>query len=320
MSYELRAPSPESRAAQFPDYPFESHYLSVNGHRMHYLDEGDKNAPPVVMVHGNPTWSFYYRRPVTALCDNWRCIVPDHIGMGLSEKPNPTDYGYLLRNRIDDLEKLLEQLEIRERITLLLHDWGGMIGMGYACRHPDRIASLIILNTAAFPLPFDTRFPWQLRLARSPLGPLLIKGFNAFSKAAVKLCVTRTAMSPRIKHAYLAPYDCWNNRHAILRFVQDIPLKPGDPTHDLVCRVDRELINFKSTPMLICWGMKDFVFTKTFLDQWQARFPGVEVHAFADAGHYLLEDAADEVIPIIRKFLNEASLNKSEYNQVFREA
>ena len=291
---------------QFPDYPFESHYLSVNGHRMHYLDEGDNNAPPVVMVHGNPTWSFFYRKPVMALHDGCRCIVPDHIGMGLSEKPPESDYGYQLNNRIDDLEVLLDQLEIRERITLLLHDWGGMIGMGYACRHPGRIARLIILNTAAFHLPPNTRLPWQLRLVRGPFGPFLIKGLNSFSRAALRLCTANT-LTAQVKQAYLAPYDSWSNRHAVLRFVQDIPLKPGDPSYDLVSRVDRDIINFKNTPMLICWGMKDFVFTGAFLEQWRARFSGAEIHAFTDAGHYLLEDAADGVIPIMRQFLKQHS-------------
>ena len=271
------------------------------------------------MVHGNPTWSFFYRKPVTALRVGCRCIVPDHIGMGLSEKPDPSGYDYLLQNRIDDLESLLGQLEIREQITLLLHDWGGMIGMAYACRHPERIARFILLNTAAFLIPPGARLPWQLGLARGPFGPFLTKGCNAFSKAAVHHCVSR-ALSPQIKYAYLAPYDCWSNRHGVLRFVQDIPLKPGDPSYELVSRVDREIITFKNIPMLICWGMKDFVFTDAFLEQWRTRFPGAQVHEFADAGHYLLEDAAEEVIPIMREFLNETSLNKSKYNQVSREA
>jgi len=287
----------------FPDYPFESNYLQINGHQMHYLDEGDAAAPAVVMLHGNPSWSFYFRKPVLALRDTYRCIVPDHIGMGLSEKPPQEAYGYRLQDRIDDLGTLLEQPGIPERITLLLHDWGGMIGMGYACRHPERIAALMILNTAAFPLPPGTRLPWQLRIARGLFGPLLIKGCNAFGKAAVSLCVARSTLSPQVKHAYLAPYDSWNHRHAVLRFVQDIPLTPDDPSYDLVNQVDKKIINFKNTPMLICWGLKDFVFTGAFLEQWKVRFPSAEIHAFADAGHYLLEDAADDVIPIIREFL-----------------
>lgn len=296
---------------QFPDYPFENHYLQINGHRMHYLDEGDAADPPVVMVHGNPTWSFFFRKAVLALRDTYRCIVPDHIGMGLSEKPPQSAYSYLLHNRIDDLEALLEHLGVRERIILLLHDWGGMIGMGYACRYPQRIAALVILNTAAFQLPVGMSLTWQLRLARSGLGPLLVQGLNAFCRGALNNCVSRAPLNAEVRHAYLAPYDTWNNRHAVLRFVQDIPLTADQTSYHLVNQIDKEIIKLKNTPMLVCWGMKDFVFTETFLEQWKTRFPDAQIHAVKDAGHYLLEDAADDVIPIIREFLDKATSTSS---------
>jgi len=288
---------------QFPDYPFKSNFLSINGQQMHFLDEGPGNAQPVVMLHGNPSWSFFFRKPVTALRGEYRCIAPDHIGMGLSSKPSLDEYEYSLKNRIDDLESLLEKLEVRKDITLLLHDWGGMIGMAFACRHPDRINRLIILNTAAFHLPAGSILPWQLKIARGPLGPLLIQGFNAFCKSAVSMCVKYKPMNPQTRDAYLAHYSSWNNRIAVLRFVQDIPLKPEEQSYDLVTRVDTGLVNFKNIPMLVCWGMRDFVFTGTFLEQWRKRFPDAEIHTFKDAGHYLLEDAAEEVIPIMRSFL-----------------
>lgn len=304
----------------FPEYPFKSHFLSVNGQQMHFLDEGDSGAPPVVMVHGNPTWSFFFRKAVLALRGSYRCIVPDHIGMGLSGKPPQAAYGYRLHNRIDDLQALLEQLGIRERIILLLHDWGGMIGMGYAGRQPQRIAAAVILNSAAFQAPADAPLPWQLRLARSVLGPLLVQGLNAFCRGARNNCVVRAPLDPRVRHAYLAPYNNWHNRLAVLRFVQDIPLTPQEPSYDVVTQVDRGLVKLKKIPMCLCWGMQDFMFTPGFLEQWRARFPDAEVHTFASAGHYLLEDAADEVIPIIRKFLKRAPLNKNEYNQAAREA
>lgn len=292
---------------QFPDYPFESHYLQINGHQMHFLDEGDDAAPVVVMVHGNPSWSFFFRKAVLALRDTYRCIVPDHVGMGLSDKPPAHAYDYLLRNRIDDLEDLLEQLQIREPMTLVLHDWGGMIGMGYAVRHPGRIARLVILNTAAFPVPAGSALPWQLRLARSALGTLLVQGLNLFCKGAAHRCVARTPMDAAVRRAYLTPYNNWRNRLAVLRFVQDIPLTPREPSYDVVNEVDKGLAKLTEIPMCICWGMQDFVFTPGYLQQWQARFPGAEVHTFANAGHYLLEDAVDEVIPVIRKFLQQHS-------------
>ena len=290
---------------QFPDYPFKSNFLSVKGHRMHYLDEGDPAAAPVVMVHGNPTWSFFFRRPLLALRDTCRCVAPDHIGMGLSDKPGATDYGYRLNDRIDDLEALLQELGIRERITLLLHDWGGMIGMGYACRHPERIKALVILNTAAFPLPRQARLPWQLRLARSALGAPLVQGLNAFCRGALEHCSVRGPLDADVRRAYLAPYDNWHQRLGVLRFVQDIPLAPDHPSYALVQRIDQDSRVFQQTPMLICWGMRDFVFTPAFLQAWRERFPQAQVHAYDNAGHYLLEDAADEVIASIQRFLQQ---------------
>src|SRR5512137_1165151 len=118
-------------------YPFAGHYLDLDGLRLHYLDEG--SGEPVVMLHGNPTWSFYYRNLVLALRDKYRCIVPDHIGCGMSDKPGDDRYDYTLQSRVDDLEALLDSLGVTNGITLVVHDWGGMIGMAYATRHPERI-------------------------------------------------------------------------------------------------------------------------------------------------------------------------------------
>src|SRR6516165_91136 len=143
-------------------YPFESHYFDSNGLRLHYLDEG--RGDPIVMLHGNPTWSFYFRNLVLALRGRHHCIVPDHIGCGLSDKPTAEQYDFSLKSRIDDLEQLLEHLNLRDNVTLVLHDWGGMIGMGYAVRHPERIRRLIVLNTAAFHKPAAKRLPWGLWL------------------------------------------------------------------------------------------------------------------------------------------------------------
>jgi pimeloyl-ACP methyl ester carboxylesterase len=283
-------------------YPFQSHFQNLGGHRLHYLDEGA--GAPVVMVHGNPTWSFYYRNLVLGLRDNYRTIVPDHIGCGLSDKPDDTRYSYTLAQRIADLETLLEHLKINSNITLVVHDWGGMIGMGYAVRHSERIAQLVILNTAAFHLPAGKRFPWQLWMCRNGLlGPILVRGLNLFCRGAVRTCCTRRQMPEDVRAGYLAPYDSWANRIAVLRFVQDIPLRPGDPSYTVVSDVQDGLEKLSDVPKLICWGMRDFVFDHHFLDEWQRRFPQAEVHRFADAGHYVLEDAGEEIVPLIRKFL-----------------
>jgi haloalkane dehalogenase len=284
------------------DYPFASHFLDRDGIRYHYLLEG--TGEPIVMLHGNPTWSYYYRRLVLALRGSYRIIVPDHIGCGLSDKPDDSQYAYTLARRVQDLKALLNHLGVDRDLTLVLHDWGGIIGMAYASPRPERIKRLIVLNTAAFHLPEGKRLPWSLRLFRNPfLGPFLTRGLNAFCRGAAKYCCTRRPMPPEVRQAYLAPYDSWKHRIAVLRFVQDIPLKPGDHCYDLVSEVRKSLPRFREAPMLICWGEKDFVFDKDFLAEWTRHFPEAEVHQFADAGHYVLEDAPDEIIALVRSFL-----------------
>jgi cis-3-alkyl-4-acyloxetan-2-one decarboxylase len=284
-----------------PYYPFASHSLEIDGHRCHYLDEG--TGDPIVMLHGNPTWSYYYRNMVAASRCSYRTIVPDHIGCGLSDKPSAADYPYTLERRVRDLETLLNSLRLVKDLTLVLHDWGGMIGMAYAHRHPDAIRRLVILNTGAFHLPASKPFPWSLWLCRNRLfGSVLVRGLNAFCRGAARYCTIK-GMTPEIRAGYLAPYDSWANRVAVLRFVQDIPLRPSDPGYQLISDVQANLTQFRSLPMLICWGEKDFVFDGHFLAEWQRYFPEAEVHRFPNAGHYVLEDAGDEIIALVQTFL-----------------
>jgi len=283
-------------------YPFTSHCLDLDGLQYHYLDEG--NGEPVVMLHGNPTWSIYYRNLVQALRDTYRCIVPDHMGCGLSDKPGDDRYDYTLKQRIDDLEALLEHLGITENITLVVHDWGGMIGMAYAARHPERIRRFVIFNTSIGHLPKSKMFPWPLWIVRNTrVGAFLVRGFNAFSRVASHVCCRRKRMPKELRDAYCRPYDSWANRIATLRFVQDIPLVRGDRSYAIVTEVASSTRHFQDLPMLICWGLKDFVFSYHFLDEWGRHFPKAEVHRFADCGHYILEDAAEEVIPLVQNFL-----------------
>jgi len=294
----------------YPDYPFTSHYAVIQGHKLHYLDEGPRDAEPVIMLHGNPSWSYYYRHLVLALRDKYRCIVPDHIGMGLSEKPQAGQYPFTFERRVEDLDNLLDQLHIHNNITLIVHDWGGMIGMTWANRWPERIKRLVILNTAAFPLPPHKHLPLSLVFSRIPvINALLNQGLNAFVRGAIRFGMTRTRMSAEVAAAYLAPYDNWTNRLAVRRFVEDIPLKSGDPGYDTVTTVADGLYRFRSLPILIGWGMKDFVFDVHFLNEWTRRFPAAELHRFADAGHYILEDAKAELIPLVSDFLNRHPVN-----------
>jgi haloalkane dehalogenase len=284
------------------EYPFSGKYLDLDGLAYHYLDEGSGEA--LVMLHGNPSWSFYYRNLVQVLSGRYRCIVPDHIGCGLSDKPGDERYDYSLARRVDDLERLLDRLAIRDRITLVLHDWGGMIGMAFANRHPERIRRLVLLNTAAFHLPATKRLPLALRICRdTQLGTLLVRGLNAFSLAASFVGCKANPMPAPLRAHYRLPYDSWRNRIATLRFVQDIPLGPGDRGYELVTEVSNGLERFASLPTVIIWGERDFVFDGHFLAEWRRRFPAAELHLFPDGGHYILEDKQEAVVPIIAEFL-----------------
>ncbi len=284
----------------YPEYTFHNRFLHWRGSWMHYLDEG--KGRPVLMVHGNPTWSFYYRNLVGSLRDGHRCVVPDHIGCGLSDKPGDDAYTYTLSRRVDDLERLVEHLGLDE-LDLVVHDWGGMIGFAWAVRHPDKVRRIVVLNTAAFHNPKGQKLPFGLWLGRdTALGALLIRGLNAFSGWATRLAVKKP-MSKELRDAYTAPYRSWGDRIATLRFVQDIPLGPEDPAWGVVTETEQQLERLKGKPMLVCWGERDFVFDGPFLAEWERRFPDAEVHRFPDAGHYVLEDAADAILPLVGKFL-----------------
>jgi haloalkane dehalogenase len=270
---------------------------------MHYLDEGPRDAPPVLMLHGNPTWSFYYRNLVLALRGRYRCIVPDHIGCGLSDKPGDKAYDYRLRSRIEDVDTLVRHLELDQPLTLVVHDWGGMIGFAWAVKNPDRIARSIILNTAAFPLPEDKKMPPALSLVRdTSLGAFLVTRFNAFSGIAARVAFKKP-VTKAVRQGYTLPYDSPANRIATLRFVQDIPLSEGDPGFDILLNTAEQLHLLANKPCLIAWGEKDFVFDEPFLNTWIKYYPHAEIHRFPDCGHYILEDGGQALIETIGNFM-----------------
>ncbi len=279
-------------------YPFSSHTLRLNGLRYHYLDEG-ASREPLLMLHGNPTWSFYYRNLILGLKDSYRCVVPDHMGMGKSDKPQ--NYSYTLSQHIDNLEKLVDHLKLRD-ITVMVHDWGGAIGMGFAVRQPDRIRRLVIFNAAAF---LSRSIPLRLRLCRIPgVGTIAVRGFNAFVRGAIRCaCVKQERMTAEVRAGYLAPYDNFSNRVAILRFVQDIPMRRDSPSYSVVQHIEANLKLFQNHPVQIIWGARDFVFNDRFLKRWRKIFPQAEVHRMEDAGHYVVEDAHERIVPLLREFL-----------------
>ncbi|MBU0482337.1 MAG: alpha/beta fold hydrolase [Proteobacteria bacterium] len=286
------------KAELFKDlYPFKPKKITVFGHTISYLDEG--KGPVIVMLHGNPTWSFFYRNLVLLLRDRYRLIVPDHLGCGFSDKPQ--EYPYRLKDHIDNLENLLGQLGV-EKHSLVLHDWGGAIGMGYLDRHPERLESLTVLNTAAFR---STRIPLRINICRIPyLGPFLVRGLNGFVRAAVHMAVKKR-MPRLVRKGYLAPYNSWANRVAVMRFIEDIPLDYRHPSWETLLRAEGALQYIKNKPVLILWGGKDFCFNNTFYQEWHRRFPHARSIYLENAGHFVLEDADGQVDHLINGFFDE---------------
>ena len=210
-----------------------------------------------------------------------------------------------MKSRIDDLEALLDHLNLRENLTLVLHDWGGMIGMAFAARHPERVKRIVASNTGGIPAAGDET-PAAIALARAqhaprrvadpqaqrllPRGREVVREATAASAGGARRCTSQ-------------PYDSPEHRIAVLKFVQTIPLKPTDAGYDIVSDTAASLPKFATVPTLLLWGMKDFVFDQHFLAEWQRHFPHAESHTWPDCGHYLLEDATEEVIMRVREFL-----------------
>jgi haloalkane dehalogenase len=229
--------------------------------------------------------------------DRFRVIAPDHLGCGLSDKPR--GFSYRLADHVANLERLVRSLSL-ERVTLVVHDWGGPIGLGVAGRLPERFLRLVVMNTAAFA---SSRLPLRIAACRVPvLGPLAVRGLNAFARAATSMA-TVPGLDPVVAEGLLAPYGSWAERVAILRFVQDIPLRPSHPSWPALRAVEEGLDRLRGKPMLILWGERDFCFTPAFRREWQRRFPDACVESFADAGHYVVEDAREGVLLALERFL-----------------
>jgi cis-3-alkyl-4-acyloxetan-2-one decarboxylase len=290
------------------EYPFESHWLDLDGVRYHYIDEMNEASPgdnqaaagPLLFVHGNPTWSFAWRNLIKSLSPEFRCIAVDHVGCGLSDKPQ--QYPYTLEQHIQNLVQLLERLDLWN-VTLVGHDWGGCIGMGAASRQPKRFSRFVLMNTAAFR---SRRIPRRIAVCRWPiLGPLGVRGLNLFCRAALRMAIAPgTQLSEAVRAGFLKPYDSWANRVAVQRFVEDIPLQRDHPSYGTLVEIEESLKGFRDRRFLFVWGMQDWCFTPEFLEEWLERFPEAEVLRLPKASHYVFEDAPEECAGRIRAFLS----------------
>jgi len=268
---------------------------------MAYVDHGA--GPPLLMVHGNPTWSFYWRSLIEPLSHHWRAIAVDHVGCGRSAKPQ--HYSYTLEQHIANLCCLVDRLDLRD-VTLVAHDWGGPIGLGMATRMADRVRRLVLLNTAVCPPPY---IPWRIRAARLPLiGELAVRGLNAFVRGAARMATAqRGGLVPTVREGLAAPYDSWSNRIAVHRFVRDIPTSPRHPTWGVLEEIEQGLSRLADRPVLIVWGMHDWCFRSSLIERLRGHWPHAHVHRIAEAGHFVLEDAPDEVASVIGDFLERTS-------------
>ena len=277
-------------------YPFNDNFLVLGENKLHYIDEG--KGHPIIMLHGNPTWSFFYRNIVNELKDNYRCIVPDHLGCGMSDKPQ--DYDYTLSNHIDNVIKLIEKLQL-EKFSLIVHDWGGAIGMGVATRLPEKVVSVTLMNTAAFK---SLDIPFTISICKIPfIGEKLVRHFNGFAWPATFMAVEKK-LDKDIKDGYLAPYNNYKNRIATAHFVKDIPLHKGHRSYSELDKIESKLNDVKC-PKLFVWGEKDFCFTMKFLKRWKDFYPNEKYVTYPNAGHYVIEDEKENAIKEIRSFLDE---------------
>lgn len=278
-------------------HPFTTRDFSAPSGRMSYVDAGPPDGRPVLLLHGNPSWSFLWRDLIGALiAKGRRVIAPDHVGMGLSARP-----GAFLRlnDRIRDVEALVSALGLRE-FDLGVHDWGGAVGFGLAGRNPGRVGRILVTNTSAFR---SDRIPLRIALCRVPgLGRMLVQGLNAFAGPAARMAVERP-LSPEVREGFLFPYRTWSARRSVADFVADIPMERHHPSWAALEEVERSLPSLVGKPMLLCWGLRDFCFDRSFLDGFRLRFPQARELLFPDAGHYVLEDAGPPAIEAAADFL-----------------
>jgi len=269
-----------------PAYPFPSRFVTVGGHRMHYVDEG--SGPVVVCLHGNPTWGFLFRNLVAGLRNEFRVIVPDHLGCGMSDRPR--DALFRAADRIGHLEEFLDRLGVG-RFSLVMHDWGGPLGTGLAVRRPASVGRLVYFNTT---LAETDLLPAMIRRAASPvIGRVLTQHTARFVSLLTSLGASRP-LPEEVRQAYHRPYRTAESRRAIWGFVRDIPLSRSHPTAALMDDLVLRLPALADKPIRLVWGMKDPCFHAEILDRVAMRFPDADVVRIADASHLVLEDAASE--------------------------
>jgi haloalkane dehalogenase len=270
-------------------YPFADRYADLAGARVHYLDEG--NGPPLLLLHGNPTWSFLYRELVKGLSDRFRCIAPDHPGFGLSSAP--PGFGFTPAEHARVLEQLVLQLDLRD-ITMMVQDWGGPIGFDVATRHADRFARFVIGNTWAWPKS-DPGTQLFSRLLGGPIGRRLILNRNIFVERLLPGGTRNRRLPEPVMAAYRGPFPDPRSRLPTYVFPREIL-----GSRPWLAEIERALPALGDRPALIVWPTKDVAFRGPELRRWEQLFPNHRTVTLEGAGHYIQEDAPDEIVAAIR--------------------
>jgi haloalkane dehalogenase len=279
-------------------WPYEPRWLETDGVHLHYVDEGSRNGEPVVMLHGVPTWSYLYRRFIPPLVEHgFRAIAYDQLGFGRSDKPAATD-AYTLERWIRHLDALVDELEL-EKITLVMHDWGGPVGLGWAVDHVERVKRLVLFNTGTGAVD-EGPAPLGYALLRAPLlGDVLTRGANAFRFALLYAA----DLDDDAKAAYAKPHPSWKTRAGLAKAPRMLPFDSGNPSREIVRHTVDELGRLYAKPKLVVWGMKDPVLRPHILKNLRQRLGQAEVRELRDVSHFVQEDAPDDAIRYVLEFL-----------------
>lgn len=287
-------------------FPFEPRWFTTgDGVQIHYVDEGPRDGEPIVMLHGNPTWSYLYRRFVSAFADaGYRAVAHDQMGFGRSEKP-PRESEYRIDRQARHFGELMDHLRL-DGITLIFSDFGGPVGLGWAVDHPERIRRLVVFNSYTGWIPPGQKMPGVFKLIRGrTTGPLIVKRLHFYVRGMLfkKGIMHMDRIGPNERAAYFAPHPSAADRAGLLEYARLIPWDDGNPTLELGQHVEDTIDGLLDKDALICWPMKDIAFPDEALQQWRDRFPNAEVHEIPDAGHFVQEDAHERLIPWILDFL-----------------
>lgn len=270
--------------------PFTSRFVDVAGCRVHYVDEG--RGPVVLLLHGNPTWSFLYRHLIAGLRDRFRCVAPDYPGFGLSTAP--AGYGHTPAEHADVVEEFVAALGLTA-FTPFCHDWGGPIGMAVAARRPDRVRALVVANTFAWPVDDDWRFVWTSRLFGGPLGRPAIRHANAFVNLALPVGTRRRRLTRSAMRHYRRPLPDPRAREPTSVFARELL-----GSRAFLAEVDAGLSRLADRPALIVWGDRDVAFRAAERDRFARRLPRHTLVDLPGAGHFVQEDAPDEIVTALR--------------------